>query len=395
MKQKKLLILNGSHSDVPLIKAGKDLGYYVITTGNNPGLIGHRYSDEYVCADYSDFRLIELIAREKQIDAICSCANDFGAITAAYVAEMLALPGHDSFNTTLRLHHKDLFKALSKEIGLLTPAAENFDNEKDAVAYANSLDYPVMIKPIDLTGGKGISKALTREEKIAAVHKAISMSPHKRIVIERFIEGSYHSFDTFLVNGKVRYRYSDNEYFNDDPIYCKTSAGPADRISEVERILISECEKLASTLQLVDGKLHMQYVLDKAGNPHVLEYTRRCCGDLYCVPVEHATGVDVYKYIVKAECGLDVSDCPSVGQSGFTGRHCVLADRNGVIEDVRIDDRLRSCLIDELYLWNRGMVITNHAVERLGVISYSFTSRSEMMDVVDNLSDLIHVYYQG
>ena len=45
--QKKLLILNGSHSDIPLIQAGKALGYYVITTGNNPDLIGHQYSDEY------------------------------------------------------------------------------------------------------------------------------------------------------------------------------------------------------------------------------------------------------------------------------------------------------------------------------------------------------------
>ena len=49
---KKLLILNGSFSEITLIQAAKKLGYYVITSGNNPQLIGHQYADEYIPADY-------------------------------------------------------------------------------------------------------------------------------------------------------------------------------------------------------------------------------------------------------------------------------------------------------------------------------------------------------
>ena len=51
---KRLLILNGSFSEITLIQAAKKLGYYVITSGNNPQLIGHKYADEYIPADYSD-----------------------------------------------------------------------------------------------------------------------------------------------------------------------------------------------------------------------------------------------------------------------------------------------------------------------------------------------------
>ena len=54
MTKKRLLILNGSHSDIPLIKAGKELGFYVITTGNNKNLIGNKYADEYHPEDFSD-----------------------------------------------------------------------------------------------------------------------------------------------------------------------------------------------------------------------------------------------------------------------------------------------------------------------------------------------------
>ena len=87
IKKKKLLILNGSHSEIPLIKSAKSLGFYVITTGNYPKLIGHQYSDEYWFADYSDKGAVLDIAKKLNVDAVCSCANDFGIITASYVSK--------------------------------------------------------------------------------------------------------------------------------------------------------------------------------------------------------------------------------------------------------------------------------------------------------------------
>lgn len=392
--KKKLLVLNGSHSDIPLIQAGKDLGYYVITTGNNPSLIGHQYSDEYICADFSNYELIASIAQEKQIDAVCACANDFGAITASYVAEKLGLPGHDSFETTLTLHHKDKFKELSKKHHLRTPEAEGFDNEEAALAYAMTLDFPVMVKPIDLTGGKGITKAVTAEEKKAAIHKAMDMSPGKRIVIERFIEGTYHSFSTFLVNKKVTYTFSDNEYFSGDPLCCIISAGPADKIDHTRQILIEECEKLAEILDLVDGRLHLQYVMDAEGNPYVLEYTRRMSGDLYSYPVCRALGFYTPEWIVRAECGLDCSGCPKdVPQTGFVGRYCLRAEKDGFIKSYAIDPELEQYLYDRVIWWSPELEITNYKAQRFGVIFFDFPTREKMLETVSHISDFISIEY--
>ena len=52
--KKKILILNGSHSELPLIRGAKSLNLHVITTGNAPSLIGHTEADEYYAADFSD-----------------------------------------------------------------------------------------------------------------------------------------------------------------------------------------------------------------------------------------------------------------------------------------------------------------------------------------------------
>ena len=81
--QEKVLILNGSFSELTIINEAKKMGYYVVTTGNMPDLIGHKYADEYIPADYSDKEKVLQIVKENKIDHVISCANDFGVLTAA------------------------------------------------------------------------------------------------------------------------------------------------------------------------------------------------------------------------------------------------------------------------------------------------------------------------
>ena len=107
---KKVLILNGSFCEVPIIKKAKELGYYVVTTGNMPNLVGHQYADEYIPADYSDKEAILKICQENDIWRIISCANDFGVLTSAYVAEKMGWPGHDTYEKAMIMHQRDLFK---------------------------------------------------------------------------------------------------------------------------------------------------------------------------------------------------------------------------------------------------------------------------------------------
>ena len=126
---KKILILNGSSSEIMLIEAAKRLGYYVITSGNNPGLIGHRYADEYCPADFSNHDEILNLAKKRGIDAICANANDLGMLTAIYVAEQMGLPGvRDSYEISRVFHEKDLFKKFALENHFPTPKSVMFDD---------------------------------------------------------------------------------------------------------------------------------------------------------------------------------------------------------------------------------------------------------------------------
>ena len=328
---KKILIPNGSFHDIPLIKEAKKQGYYVITSGAAPEGLGHKYADEYVYADFSNKESILKIAENNHIDKICSNCNDFGYLSACYVAEKLGLGGHESYENALRLHHKDLFKNMVKDLGLSSPIAESFTSVNEAIESLESSTYPIIVKPVDLGAGQGISRADDKVGAQAAIKDAFKKSKCKTIVIEPFIEGTSHSFNAFIVNKKVVGYYSDNEYMKFDRYRVSTSAGPADRIEKYIHILISDTEKVAEALDLPDGLVHSQYILDKNDTPWILEITRRMSGDWYPYPEMRATGIDWIKYIVKSQCGEDCSDFPEdIIQKGYTGRHCLNAWPKGI-----------------------------------------------------------------
>ena len=66
---KKLLLVGGGHSDIPLIRSAKRLGYRVITSGNRSKDLGHSESDAYIPCDFSDPQEVLELARSLEIDA--------------------------------------------------------------------------------------------------------------------------------------------------------------------------------------------------------------------------------------------------------------------------------------------------------------------------------------
>lgn len=387
-EKRKLLILNGSHSDIPLIQSAKALGFYVITTGNNPRLIGHRYSDEQCFADFSNPGAVLAVAQNLKIDAVCSCSNDFGMISASYIAEKMNLAGHDSYETTKILHEKDVFKKFSAAHDIPTPYAESFDNPDEALSAMARRHFPLIVKPVDLGGGKGVSIVRDVQEGEASVNLAFAASHTKRIVVEDFLEGSQHSFSTFIVKGKVVFHFSDNEYSYLNPFLVSTSAAPAVNVDTVAEELIAVIEKIAGLLSLKDGIFHIQY-LYRNHKATILEITRRCSGDLYPYPVDYATGLDWAGWIVKAEAGMDCSDFPDVTQKGYCGRHCIMGSRNGTIRQVVIDRQIEGNIYDQLIWSGRGDRINNYLEDKIGVVMLKYDSMHEMLDKTGRINQLI------
>jgi biotin carboxylase len=386
--RRKLLLAGGSHADIPMIRAAQALGYHVTTSGNRPGDLGHAHADATELADFSDPEAIRDLAARLDVDALVASCNDFSALSCAWAAEQLGLPGHDRYETACTLHHKDLYRAFALANGVDTPRAAGCASVAAARASAAGLRYPLIVKPVDLTGGKGISVARDPGELDAAVERALAMTRAGRIVIEEFLEGSRHGFTSMLREGKVAFHFQDNEHYFLNPYLVSAASTPAAVPQETGAKLVATTERVAGLLGLVDGIVHIQYILH-AGEPVIIEICRRPPGDLYVDLVRHATGVDYPGLIVRAACGMPLDDVVQVEPRGAYLRHCVMSREAGRLEDLHIDPSVKGKIVDEMLWWKRGELITDVMTWKAGILFFRFDGEAEMRDLSARMPDLV------
>jgi len=386
--KKKLLLAGGGYADIPLIRAAQDLGYYVVTTGNRPEELGHDVSDEYRPADFSDREEMLDLARDLGIEAICPCCNDFSAISSAYVAEQLGLPGYDSYETSQLIHHKDTYRKFALDNDIPTPFAKGFDDFETALSFIGNFRFPLIIKPVDLTGGKGITKVTDQFEVKSALEDAFAITRLGRVVIEEFIEGSRHGFSAFIRDGKVVFYFTDNEHYYLNQYMVSAASTPSTVPEGAVQALVVQSEKIAELLALKTGIFHVQFIL-RDDEPVIIEICRRPPGDLYIKLVEHATGIDYPTWIVRASCGLDCSELNQKEVDGFYLRHCVMASQQGFLESVVIDSSISKNIIDSMMWWRPGDKVENYLVTKFGIVFLKFDSLDELLIKSEKMHELI------
>lgn len=380
--------MGGGYADIPLIKAAQKLGFYVVTTGNRPEDLGHKVSDEYCSADYSDPVAMLELARDLGIDAISPCCNDFSAISCAYVAEQLGLPGHDPFEISKLIHHKDNYRKFALENDIPTPKAMGFSDIDTALSSIGGFMFPLIVKPIDLSGGKGITKIESPSEAKNALDSAFSLSKSGRIVIEEFIDGTRHGFSAFIRDGKVVFHFTDDEHYYLNQYMVSAASTPTTAPESAINVLVTQAQKIARILSLKTGIFHVQFIMCK-DEPMIIEICRRPPGDLYIKLVQHATGIDYPSWLVRASCELDCSGLIQKKVDGYYLRHCVMASQSGVLEDIVVSPSIENNIIGSMMWWQQGDRVVDHLVAKFGIVFLKFDSLDELLTRSGVMHELI------
>lgn len=388
--EKRLLYVGGSHADIPIIKVAKELGYFVITTGNKPNDLGHAYGDLYINADFSDCEAIYLLAKEQKVVAICASCNDFAALSASYAANKLGLPGHDDFNTCKLIHHKDLFRKYLIDHEIRCPFGKGYDTVEKVMSEGERWTWPVIVKPIDLTGGKGVKIAKNKEELRDVAENAFSISKAKRIVVEEFIQGTKHGFTCIICKQKIHFYFCDNEHYYKNPYMVSGASCPSSVSKELQRELCHSIEKIAEDLELVDGIVHVQFIV-KDNKPYIIEVCRRAPGDLYIELVKYATGVDYAKWILKASVGADCSELRQSEVMGYFTRHCIMAEKEGYFKEIAISEEIKENIFDQMIWAKPGEFIDNVLIYKAGIVFIKYGSQEEMNRKVNKLESFIKI----
>ena len=386
-EKKKVLITGGSHAELPLIDALHRLNCFVISTGNNKEGFGHKKADLYVPGDFSDREFVCSLARKHHVSGIVSGCNDFAYISTAYTAEQLGLHGHDSVKKAEWIHHKNKFRQLMDENGVRCPfhySCKNLEQLRDVL---KNMKFPVLIKPVDLTGGKGVCVCQSLEEAEGAFLEAWKSTRQNEILVEEYIEGSNHGASVLIHNNKIVFAFFDNEEYFINKYLVSGAFSPSDLTTDTKKMICQDIEKIAQAMDLTDGLFHCQCIVTDNGIPYLIDPCRRAPGDLYIKLVEYAMGIDYPMAIVKAELGLgfenELKACRY--DNRCVARECIMARQNGTLKDIVFHNGYEDAVFDRLIWGKQGDCIEDYMKYKAGIVFFEYDNPNILKEKMKTL----------
>lgn len=388
-EQKKLMLLGGLRYLIPVIEAAHKLGIYVITCDYLPDNIAHKYSDEYCNVSIVDKEAVLKIAQEKQIDGIMSFAVDPGVITAAYVQEQMGLPAFGPYESVCILQNKDRFRQFLTEHGFNVPKAKGFSSVEEALSGLNGFEWPLIVKPTDSAGSKGVKKVESIEYLEDALRYAFEYSHSHRVIVEEFIEkqGCSSDSDCFSVDGELKFVSFSAQYFDENAQNPYTPAAfswPSTMTKEQEAELTSELQRLLSLLKMKTSVYNVETRVGTNGKTYIMEVSPRGGGNRLSEMVRFATGIDLITNAVRAAIGDSVIGLKQKQYNGFWAEIILHSDKNGVFEGINIDEHLHS-KIHEIDLWVKegDKVSTFKAANNsIGTLVLNFETHAELLSIL-------------
>ena len=395
---KKIMLLGGLRYLIPVIEAAHKQGYYVITADYLPNNIAHKYSDEYVNVSIIDRNAVLQEAKKRNIDGIISFAVDPGVLTAAYVQKEMNLPAFGPYESVEILQNKDKFRAFLTENGFNVPKAKGYNSKNDVFNDSDSFTYPIIVKPTDSAGSKGVSRVDSLEELDKALDYAFNNSIKGNIIIEDFIEqeGCASDSDSFSVNGEMKFITFSAQRFDKtaaNPYTPSAFSWPCTYSNSQQQELKSELQRLISLLKMNTTVYNIETRIGKDGKPYIMEVSPRGGGNRLSEMIRYSTGVDFVTAAVRAAVGDSVEISPQE-LNGHWAEIILHADKDGRFVELQMSEGFKKNHVFQIDLWvNKGDTVEafDGANKAIGTLVLKFESIEELENVLLNQNKYLKV----
>lgn len=397
---KKILLLGGSRYLIPVIQIAHKLDLYVITCDYLPNNIAHKYADEYLNISIIDKDVVLEAAKERRIDGVMSFACDPGVVTAAYIAEKLKLPFQGSYNSTRILQDKGLFRQFLAEHGFNCPCAKRYEDRNAPFDDIGFFTWPVIVKPADSAGSKGVTKVDKEEDLAEAINIALDGSHNGAFVIEEFLtfEGYHSSTDQFVVDGKLKFATYSDQLFDpeaDNPYTPASIIWPSTMKQEYQNILTSEIQRLMTLLDMKTGIYNIESCVAN-GKPYIMEVSPRGGGCKIAEIQKLAYQLDLIEIEVRKAVGLPFENIIQMECDGYWCEMVVHArpGESGILKNITVDEDIK-----EKYLKMVDLSVKEGdyvhpftgANMALGDMFLRFESREELDEVMAKSKRWLHI----
>ena len=395
---KKLLLLGGSRYILPVIEAAHKLGVYVITCDYLPDNIAHKYSDEYVNVSIIDKQAVLETAKQLNIDGIMSFACDPGVLTAAYVAEKLGLPSCGSYESVSILQNKGKFRKFLADNGFNVPKAKGYKNVDGALQDTDYFNWPVIVKPADSAGSKGVTKVEKPEQLEQSIKYALSFSHNKEFIIEDFLEkkGESSDSDAFSINGELKFISFSSQRFDEkceNPYTPSAYSWPSTISDKHQKELYCELQRLLKLLNMKTSIYNIEVRECINGNAYIMEVSPRGGGNRLSEMLKYATGVNLIENSVRAALGMEIVGVEQKDYDGCWAEVIIHSQKSGIFKELCISDSIKDNIVEK-DLWiesNTAVGGFSGANEAIGTLVLKFDNQAELEKVISNIDKFVAI----
>lgn len=285
------------------------MGFKVLVIDQDPKAIGFEYAAYYEVVDTTDFEGALIVAQKYNIIGSMTISSDIAVPTVCYINQTLGLPNQGDKVSELA-YDKVLMREAFTKGNVSSPEFTYYEQGKQLenlrIDVQNMLiNHPVIAKPADSSGSRGVSKVKTLSELDEAINKAMSFSKNGKIIVEKFIEGIEIGAQSFSRNGNMEVCFVHNDKVTNNMVPIGHSF-PLTLSSEVKKNVEDECVKALSSLGINNGPSNIDIIVDRNNTPYIIEIGARIGATKLPELVNYYTGIDLIKHTIYLASGENV-----------------------------------------------------------------------------------------
>lgn len=301
---KKIAIIGASYLQEPLIQKAKQKGLETHVFAWAADDVGEKSADYFYPISIVEKDEILKKCQEIGIDGICSIASDLAAITVNYVAEKMGLIGNPMSCVEVSTNKHKMRQCFEKN-GDPSPKSIQVNSIKDLEGI--DLKYPIIVKPVDRSGSRGITKLENSEGLPEAIERAISQGFEKCALVEEFAEGQEYSVEYISWDGNHKFLALTKKYTTGAPDFIETGhLEPAPVDDDTLKRVQSVVSHALNSLGIRYGASHSELKISDNGEIRLIEIGGRMGGDQIGADlVELSTGYDFVSAVLDIALGIE------------------------------------------------------------------------------------------
>lgn len=393
LKDKRLLILGATAYIINVVKIARSMGVYTIVVDPVKDDVAKKYADKSYDVNTKDIDALLKIAEDEKVDGIMTAYSDLNLPICRELCDKLGLPFYASEKNIEQTVDKIKFKEMCRKYNVpVVPEYTEDDIDK--------VDYPVIVKPSDSYGSKGISVCRNKEQLVAGIEFAKSYSPTNQVIIEEYMVCDDVNLDYAMQDGEVIFTAMGDRYVNKDqkgksPLSLAVIY-PSKYIDRYIKEVDANAKRMFKEEGFKDGMVFIQSFMSKKGF-HFFEMGYRPGGGQSSILLKNINDIDYVEYLINYALTGKMSD-ESIAEKNnvyFDKHACglVVLLKQGTIASIKGLDTIKAMpeVLNVTQFYNEGEEVPPSCVGNLGQsfarIHIVANTRNELINAINKVQD--------